>query len=74
VKEFFSIKVLYQVIVFRMLKKGWVTVERFENDRRRLKITLTDEGKNLAQWLEVSQVWNIFILLINLSRKNRRTF
>ena len=47
-------------IVFRMLKKGLVNVERFENDRRRLKITLTDEGKNMSQWLDTSQVWNIF--------------
>jgi DNA-binding MarR family transcriptional regulator len=37
-----------------MFKKGWVNVERFENDRRRLKITLTEEGKGLAQWLKVS--------------------
>ncbi|HPZ10495.1 MAG TPA: MarR family transcriptional regulator [Candidatus Eremiobacteraeota bacterium] len=47
-------------IVFRMFKKGWINVERVESDRRRLKITLTEEGKNLAQWLEASQVWNIF--------------
>jgi len=56
-------------IVFRMFKKGWVNVERFENDRRRLKITLTEEGKGLAQWLEVSQVWNIFTPISKLEEK-----
>lgn len=56
-------------IVFRMFKKGWVNVERFENDRRRLRITLTDEGKSLAQWLEASQVWNIFTPIGKLEGK-----
>jgi len=54
-------------IVFRMFQKKWVNVERFEDDRRRLKITLTDEGRNIVKWLEVSQIWNIFAPLNKLA-------
>jgi DNA-binding MarR family transcriptional regulator len=56
-------------IVFRMFQKKWVNVERFEDDRRRLKITLTDEGKNIVKWLEASQIWNIFAPLNKLENE-----